>query len=71
MSWSAKFGQQLKKTNPGGDEKISLPFVCVRHLSHFCAFDRFDAYGQKLIFVLHHKPQLLPFFIDMFSNRQR
>ncbi|MDO8365157.1 MAG: FAD-dependent oxidoreductase, partial [Saprospiraceae bacterium] len=37
---------------------------------HYCACDRFDAHGQKLVYVSYHKPTLLPFFINMFLNRR-
>ena len=52
-------------------KKIALPFVYVRHFSQYCACERFDVHGQKLVVDSHHKPKLLPFFINVFSNRQR
>jgi hypothetical protein len=51
-------------------KKIALPFVYVRHFSQYCACERFDVHGQKLVFDSHHKPKLLPFFINMFLNRR-
>jgi hypothetical protein len=52
------------------EKKIALPFVYVRHFPQYCACERFDVHGQKLVYVSHHKPKLLPFFINMFLNRQ-
>ena len=51
-------------------KKIALPFVYVWHFPQYCACERFDVHGQKLVYVSHHKPKLLPFFINMNSNRQ-
>jgi hypothetical protein len=50
-------------TNPGRNKKISLTFVYVRQLLDYCTCDCFDAHGQQLVFVSHHKPKLLPYFI--------
>lgn len=50
-------------------KKIALPFVYVRHFPQYCACERFDVHGQKLVYVSHHKPTLLPFFINLKSNR--
>jgi hypothetical protein len=51
-------------------KKIALPFVYFRHFSQYCACERFDVHGQKLVYDSHHKPKLLPFFINVLSNWQ-
>ncbi len=52
------------------EKKIALLFVYVWHFLQYCACERFDVHGQKLVYVSHHKPKLLSFFIITFLNRQ-
>jgi hypothetical protein len=58
------------RISQGGGKKIALPFVYVRHLLQYCACERFDVHGQKLVYVSYHKPTLLPFFISVKQNQQ-